>query len=344
MANTNTVFETLETYRKQKANVLIPSVLFEDPHGIYEPVLEVIQLSPDENDKDVYRGSSGKRLSSVALAKIAQCGGIEWNEAASTYTELEHGKFCTYKAVGGIRKADGRLIQYVGYYNIDLAIIHEEITAQAIASVKKDKDLKTDAAREAKVKFIVDRDFRQKRKFMLQLAETGARNRVIRAMFSLKSEYSVEELKRPFVMLRYRLRIDYSDPEIRRIAQTAAIHQALGIYGPPVASPAQQLPAPEEAPIDIPSSDDMTGASCTDPAADPECPISDPPSNRELFEGFDFETQCRLLKDMIARKGYSAEELLKPGKTIEGLSAAYRLAFYDKIDNLPMKEREAAHA
>ncbi|MDX9788917.1 MAG: hypothetical protein RBT11_19235 [Desulfobacterales bacterium] len=329
MSTPNGVFETLNKYREGKANVLVPSVLFEDPHGIYEPVLEVIQLSPDDNDKDVYKGTTGKRLSSVALAKIAQCGGIEWNEAASKYMELEHGKYCTYKAVGGIRKADGRLIQYVGSYNIDMAIVREEIAAQHAKKENRD--------------YLIDRDFRQKRKFMLQLAETGARNRVIRAMFSLKSEYSIQELSKPFVMLRYRLRIDYSDPEIRRIAQTAAIHQALGIYGPPAASPAQQLPAPEEHPIDIPGNDDLTGASCADPAADPECPFGDPPSNRELFEGFDFETQCQLLRDMIARKNYTVEELLKPGKTIEGLTAAYRLAFYDKVEGLPVKE-EVAHA
>lgn len=334
------VFETLEKYRKDKANVLVPSVLFDNSAGIYEPVLEVIQLSADEKDKDVYPGTSGKRLSSVALAKIAQCGGIEWNEAASTYTELSPGQYCTFKAVGGIRKADGRLIQYVGYYNIDMQIVREEIVSQATASAMKNANLKTDKARQDRINFVVDRDLRQKRKFMLQLAETGARNRVIRAMLSLKSEYSVQELAKPFVMMRYRLRIDYSDPEIRRIAQIAAIHQALGIYGPPASSQAPMLPAPEE-PIDLPNSDDLTGADSGNPAADPEFPWEDP-SDRDVFEGLDFDTQVKMLRDIITRKGYAEAELLRPGKAIEGFTDAHRLAFYDKVISMPAKEE--AHA
>jgi len=332
-----TVFEKIEDYRKGKANVLVPSVLFEDPHGIFEPVLEVIQLSPSPEDKDVYSSNGSKpRLTSLALSKIAQCGGTEWDASQSCYTHLERGKYCTYKAVGGIRKADGRLCQMAAMYTVDLDVIHDDLIEQYTKTAAKQ------GKKDDYIQFCVARDMRQKNKFMLQLAETGARNRVIRAVFSLKNEYSNEELSKPFIMLRYRLRIDYSDPEIRRIAQTSAIQAALGIFGPMATRQQPQLPAPEPVPVpeDKNEHDDLTGSGDIPMGADPEADglPSGEPTEREIFESYDKETKIRTLKEMSARKGYDLSTLKTP---MESWTAGYLMGFHDKLAALP-DQKEAA--
>lgn len=338
-----TIQNQIEKYRQGKANVLVPMTIFNDPCGIFEPVLEVVQISINPVDGEAYSSTNqGKfRLSGVGLSKLAQCAGVEYISADSGVKKLIPRKYCEYAAVGQLRKADGRPVRYKASYAVDLSIVEEELIAQyeKKATTLAKKENWTAERKAGYITFCINRDLLQKRKFMTQLAESGARNRVVRGLLGLKGEYTSAELQKPFVMITWRVKIDYSDPEIKREAMLMHIRAAAGIYGQEAQQTPPQLPGlemgviEEEAPPqhdEEPMPDDM-GADEPPPENTPE------PTDEEIFSAFDKATKIRTLKEIAKKKGYDLGQLTLP---MEQWTEANYSAFYAKLAG--MKEVEHA--
>lgn len=315
------VKEQIKTAKKAGQIVLIPSIPLDPPENpLFIPVLEEVFISSDvKNGREVYPGTTtgswdnkkvtGYRLSASALRKVANAGAIRWVPTQSGFIRSGNGSV-GYRAVGGVIKADGTPYQIGSYYEMNLEVVRQNLEEE-YEGKRRDYDRakkdwwknKTPAQKKEYIEGCINRDFRQKRQFQVQLCETGAKTRVIREIFNMKGEYSPEELHLPFLVLKFAIQMNSQDPEIRRAILGVAVQSAFGIYGPPTA-PAQ-ITGPE--PIDMRQDPNMQ-AWAAENEYDPDAPASEngeePDGELMDFENAGSQDQTLALKELAQRKGF----------------------------------------
>ena len=57
----------------------------------------------------------------------------------------------------------------------------------------------------------------EKRKFAMEMAITGAQARVVTKLLGLKPAYTIEELRKPFVIVSMHLVVNMKDADIKRM-------------------------------------------------------------------------------------------------------------------------------
>ena len=189
--------------------------------------VQAVRLSADPNDGDVYKDGANLRPTKVALMKLASGAGIQWYppECKMLYRD---DKRVAFQAVGVLVGPDGVPRPIKGTKEVDLGVLEDEIRLQQEEKLEKgevtgweelpsgkSRPIKRDWASpeeyEKAVERAVRRELINKRKNMVALAETGAYLRATRAALGLKSNWTRQEIERPFVMVR-----TYVDPEADR--------------------------------------------------------------------------------------------------------------------------------
>jgi len=326
------VQEQLQKHKdNQDANLCIPSLNYQKiPGSIWVPALEAIYISTDAKAKEVYPGSvKGKfRLHARALYKIAQAGNVQWDPHRSGPLSMPDTNVIGYKAVGGIRKGTGELMVFDGYKDMDLDVEYD-IIREAYEKKRTDYDRSTPQwwqkmSQEAKDNYIkncIDRDFTAKKRYAPEMCETGARCRVIRALFpDVASEFDADDLNKPFVVLRFRVNLNHENPEIRSALQQQQLLSAMGVFGNAPAQPAapsqpaalpttitQQLPEPID-PEEDPNLEDFT-------AQEEERHWTQEPGiskEKADFEACDHAQKIETLEKMMERKNFPASNLNQP--------------------------------
>lgn len=204
-------------------------------------------------------GGGGKRgLSKVALDRIALAAGVSWDPVASR--RLDDGRdprYCAWLAVGRVKSLDGTEIVLQASKEIDL----RDGSPQVDGLWARYKTKLARWEREGKKGWqprSPEGQLREQRLHLLSMCETKARLRAIRSL-GVRTAYSADELKKPFVIARLAFTGRSEDPELRRTFAVMAAQNALAssraLYGPPRAPllPAghaiPQLPAPTPAPL-----------------------------------------------------------------------------------------------
>lgn len=247
------VLETIKKAKEAGFNVLTPPSF-----SSALPPDHVINIRKIETGgaNDFYDTGGGKFApSGRLLSRIATAGGIRWRvDLIRRLDDRRDPHYCEFEAVGVVPDpATGEPRAYKGSYALDLrkgSARYEE----ALAAARKSKYCKDEADALAQA----ERSMNAKRKFIVQLAETGARLRVCRDAFGLRSDYTSEQTKMDFVVVA----LDYqpgisSDPETRKMLAAEAMKLRQSMYygigevaqAPPKiheghAAPA--LPAPDE--------------------------------------------------------------------------------------------------
>ena len=259
------VFFEIEKAQKEGCNLLMPSTHIQGLSEFHAPVLERVLLSANPQDGDVYAHDNDKdgpkkkwRPTKQALMKLSVCAGVIWSVNESR--RLDNGAnrdYIAYRAVGGIKKADGQPVFFSADYDLDFEVMEEELRELYEKKARGEwMQNKSTAEKAEYVEFCVKRDMLQKRKFKLRLCESGAMNRVLRMLLGIKQAYTTEELQKPFVMARIVFRPDFTDKSVRDRFIDASIKAMTGIYGPGVAAPSRTektepidvTPLPEEKP------------------------------------------------------------------------------------------------
>jgi len=332
------VQEQLQNHKdNQDANLCIPSLNYQKiPGSIWVPALEAIYISTDAKAKEVYPGSvKGKfRLHARALYKIAQAGNVQWEPNRSGPISMGDSNVIGYKSVGGIRKGTGELMIFDGYKDMDLDV-ELDVIRETYDKKRSDYDRSTpqwwgkmsDDAKTNYIENCVTRDFTAKKRYAPEMCETGARCRVIRALFpDISSEFDAAELKKPFVVLRFRINLNHENPEIRNALQQQQLLSAMGVFGNAPATPAQPMALPEPMtqalPEPITPDDDPNLAGLNDqedepPAQkepEPEQKKEDPPltNAKADFEACDHKGKIEVLEQLMERKNYPASDLKHP--------------------------------
>ncbi len=329
----------IEKYQHQGANILMPSTMIGGLSEFHTPVIEIVQLSANPSDGDVYKDTqSGKfRLTKQALVKLANCAGISWHPYETKRVDNRSDRnYVAYQAVGGIRKADGSSIAFKAEYDMDFEVIQEELTNQYTAKAQQGSD-------EHKKKYIEDsvkREILFKRKHKVKLCESGAMNRVIRSLLGLKNGYTAAELSKPFVTVRIVIRPDYTDKDVRRQMMSAAVKSMTGIYGDEMGSMEKPQYGNGHDVIDIPSDDDgyqyppcdIPDVMVDSAPAPPQPPVVMMNSQEIDFSNCEAEEQIAVLESLIIKKNYDSNAFPKP---MAEFNEKNRISLFRKLISMP---------
>jgi hypothetical protein len=322
----NDALALIEKAKIEGCNLLLPSQRIEGLSEFHKPIIERVQLSSNPEEGDVYahdNGSDGPkkkwRPTKQALMKLSVCAGVIWSVTESK--RIDNGadrNYIAYRAVGGIRKADGQPVFFSADYDLDLEVVEEELRESYLQKNVRNKEK---GWKLNDVEACVKRDLLQKRKNKLKLCEAGAMNRVLRMLLGIKQAYTTEELSKPFVIMRVVFRPDYNDKEVRARMIDASIKAMTGIYGGDAIS---QAPTPAAEPIDItPIDEEPPCPPDPEPTAEPEPPqAAEEPKAEEpptADPGLDFsnmtaEDQGGVIERIAKRKGYDLESYLARSK------------------------------
>ena len=324
----------IEKAKRAGMNVLIPNTHIEGISEFHMPVIAYVPLSPEPVDGDVYfHNESGKfALTKQGLMTLSKEAGIVWHPTETRRVDNRGDRdYVAYRAVGGIRMADGSIVWAPpGEYDMDFEVIEEKLRAQYEKNGKKAK--KAGDELENYIAYCVKRDLLHKRDHKIKLAAAGAMNRVVRMLLGLKPGYTKQELKQPFVVARIVFKPDYSDPEVKKRMIDKGLESLTSIYG--------DIPSHPQLSTDDAVADDESGVG---PIAEPETgkkeeskkpeppeePEADTMSHKKAdFEAADEKGQIDTLKTLAKRKGYDLKQLTKP---LDEFTDDQRGGFFDKL-------------
>lgn len=249
----------------KQANLLVPSQDIQQVSPWHAARTSIVQVNPDPDAGDVFKvgsryDSAGKAfvdlycMGKPALMRIAAAAGIVWSFRDSGVVSVNSSYVC-YKAVAAVRLPDGSFQPILANKEIDLEVIEAELRDQALKKVEGGvsaadakiykgewRKVKTpqgeknvyfldDAEKARYVEASVHTNMIQWRKNKLMRAETGAMLRVIRAALGIKSQYTEDELKKPFIVPRIDFSPDYSDPEVRNALLQHGVEAMSNLFG-----------------------------------------------------------------------------------------------------------------
>jgi len=349
-----TALTAIEDARAKGWNVLTANIAMSGLSDWHVPIVETVMLDPDpKNGRDVYPQGDRLAVTREGLSKLAVAAGVIWSASETRRTDDRRCRdYVSFQAVGGIQKPDGTYTFMKAEYDLDMEVLEEELMDQYTKKATKMKD-KTAEEKAEYIVYCVKRDLIQKRKHKLKLAESGAKDRVIRELLGIKATYTLEQVRKPFVILRITVRPDYSDREVKRAMLAAAIGSMTGIYG---GATAQQISYDD--PIDVTPEPENTELPTAENTAQP--PTDLPPPEQEQAPPFDvqkpgeasglFDFQCadadnqaKTLESMAKRKGYDLQGYLERSSVIraQDLKQEIRTKLFVHLERMPDRKEAA---
>ena len=334
-AQAETTVLSLDQYRSQGYNILLPTTSVQSLSPFHKPRLELVSLSTNAGDGDVYTSSFCKKdgygkdasyveaaLTKNGLFKLAMAAGVTWVPSqCRRVDDMKDPAYVCYEAVGYIRRLDGSCHVVKGMKEIDLrAGGAEEAKLKKMAASK----MKAWGNREPELKSQreadewVAKELLAAREHKLSNCETKAHLRAVRALLTIKSKYSWAELEKPFVVLHLDFSPDYTDPETRRIMITAAAQAQAGLYGGVMTDAGRQaeeevremqsLPETRPAPpleVATTVSHDDEDDDCTDDDL-PTTQVSQQPNLDVIIDGTPLHGWMKSLRDVETHIEYEA--------------------------------------
>lgn len=372
--------ELAKLYPPSKYNLLLPTrTIQEQLSPLHKPKLEIVQLTEAEI-YEVSPGSGAYAVHKNGLQKFGAAVGINWPGDKNRLIS-DDGTRVVFQATGECRRNDGTWQEYSRTYCLDLQQIEDETrkkytdkAQKALSGAKKgDQDRLptglTEDTRETWIEKQTARDVAQKRKFRVQLSESGAMNRVILDILTMKGGYKKDQILKPFVLPRIIFSPDFAaNPEARQILISEAVkaggalyggrtetHRALPVSsaitvpaeatqpgengdgnGAPPADAGEAKPAPAPAPAQAPAQAPAP-AKETAPAPDPEPdPKPAEPTLEERFPKMNAKDQADAIRKLVKEVDW-----MKPFKPdIEKWKPEHRTEFFGVLMDLKKKRDE----
>ena len=236
----------LAEYRKKGYNIPgISTLVAKPPH--LAPVIKIVHIDTSYQSKDIYPVGGGKyAFSRDGIQKFRIAGGIEFvGYPGGDYVPIKNG--ILVRTMGRRFDPDGNTKIEVDGKMIDLEAREED---KRLTSRKKIDQEHKDWSEEKKRRRVEEstKDYILKQnKFKYEIALTGAQSRVVSKLLGLKSTYTLEELKRPFVIIAMVPDWDRNDPEIKRMVTARMLGFSDQLYpntGLPNNDPAPECAAP----------------------------------------------------------------------------------------------------
>lgn len=248
-----TVDDFEKRYPDENFNRLLPSTtIVENVQKFSKLTIEIVKIDPNPRNQEVF--SLGKTkigsefvdklaFTKTGLDKLSFAMGIEWESEKSGRTDDRSNRdYFEYMAVGNIIKSDGTKIEISATKAVHVQDAVDETHNKMTNDFTDGKLFKWQNKKQVKItdqdefdtlvkRKCQDREI-EVRKHGLALAESGAKNRLVRSL-NLKPHYSAEELKNPFVVPRIDMNVEEvaADPVARaQIGENAgnAVRQVFG--------------------------------------------------------------------------------------------------------------------
>jgi hypothetical protein len=198
--------------------------------------------------KKIHKGNE-RSLNKGGLQKISQALGIQWDRhLCRPMHDPRIRNYWMWQYIGYVRTHDGQWQTVEGTRELDLRDGAAEAQSMTANQLPKARAMGN------------------------QICETKAMQRAIRTF--VRQKYTVDELKKPFVIVRFSFTPDMSDPEIKKEVTRLAMSGASMLFSPP--APAAALPALPPALGDEPELDDIDQAM---PTIDASAPTTSTPAH-----------------------------------------------------------------
>jgi len=295
-----TVKDLEAKYPDNQFNRLFPSTqLVENVQRFQRLNIEIVKIDPDPQSQEVFslgktkvNGKWTKKLSftKTALDKIAFTMGIVWIPEKCIRTDDRSNRdYFEFRATALVTKADGQKVELSATKGVDVQAYVEE-QYQKLTNDLEDGGLldgfgqgaKAFTPGDPKAVKLIERKTRDReielRKHGLALAESGAKNRLIRTL-NVKPWYTPEELALPFVVPRIDRDVEemVADPATRAEIIDNGSNAMKKVFGNQENAPPQQN-TPEDSVEDA----DFTPVEETTEAAGPDGGINEA-DQRNIF-------------------------------------------------------------
>ncbi|MCK5614357.1 hypothetical protein KAR91_71485, partial [Candidatus Pacearchaeota archaeon] len=166
--------EGLDIVRSNDGYVFLPSPILSIDESFYSPFVDVVFLRDDE----IYSASSkAYRIRYIGLLRFAGAAGFEWSAIDTCRTDdRSDKKYCTFRAVGGVKKADGKVYFHKAEDEIDIDLLEDDYRASYKLKWEKVKNCTEKEAwkkdghktKDSFVEAMTSRDVRQKQRNKLK--------------------------------------------------------------------------------------------------------------------------------------------------------------------------------
>ncbi len=197
MDNKNALQITAQ-YPAERYNLLVPMQTVAEIAEIHKPVMNAVQISTNEADKEIYlqdknkRNADGWALTKKGLNKLMRAAGIK---ILGTRPIIPS----TCQKCAEVNRSIGRPVNCGACGNKDVKfearISVPQLTGESIEIVAHKEIIVADVT-------VGMTEFQAKEflKFRSEMCETKAINRALRAAMHIKGTYSLQELQKPFVV------------------------------------------------------------------------------------------------------------------------------------------------
>lgn len=221
-------------YPVDKYNVLVPIQTVTEIADIQKPVMNVVNISTNLDDKEIYIQDKGKEaqgryparptlyaLTRKGLLKLMRAAGIKMVSSKSVLPS-------TCQKCAEVNKSIGRPVNCGNCSNKDV-----KYTVTISAPQLTGEDILYECSREIIVddetNGMTEAQRQQFMKFRAEHCESKALNRALRAAMLIKPTYTLDELKKPFVVAY--LTPNLNNPEVKQKAVDSFFSNASAVYG-----------------------------------------------------------------------------------------------------------------
>lgn len=271
--------ELARQYPAEKFNVLVPIQTVTEIADIQKPVMNVVNVSTDLNDKEIYlqqkasnawTDRSGKEhpaqpalysLTRKGLLKLMRAAGIRMVSSQSALPS-------TCQKCVEANRTIGRPVNCGQCGNKDV-----KYTVTILAPQLTGQDIMYTASREINIaeetQGMTEQQRQQFMKYRAEHCESKALNRALRAAMLIKPTYQLDELRKPFVVAYLVPNLD--NPEVKARAVDSYFAGAQELYGhAPLARP-QTIEVTDEDDFDAP----LIPTELSDPEPEADTPEPD---------------------------------------------------------------------
>ena len=193
--------EKLQSYLKLGYNIPGATSVELKPYML-RPYIELISVDTDPDGGDIRAINAGKyELTAQALKRFRIAGNITFSEPKTTEIRTN---FIEVEVTGKRFKLNGMADFHPDKKSLGLDDYETYQRSEATKRVNSADSLHKDKARDEKAAVIegmVAEAVASRKAYLRECAVTGAQNRVILKLLGLKAAYSMEELKKPFVIV-----------------------------------------------------------------------------------------------------------------------------------------------
>lgn len=254
-----------DMYPEDKYNYLYPSTTIIQVSPLQQIGFEIVNINPLPlpTGQDCYKIGKEKiltpqgeveveklALTKTALEKLATGAGVQIDYTASGLFAMPNVRQIGYKIVGGFRLPSGENVVKPSTKVIDIDVLVSMARDKAETQRKKGEMIKEwkkgqngkfqpikyapddEAGKQAVNDFVRSEELR-----ILQhvhaMAESKAYTRLIRSLLALKSWYTQEELRKPFIVIKVSTNVAFllSDPATKQIAAQMALQSSFTMFG-----------------------------------------------------------------------------------------------------------------